>query len=256
MLDLRIREARLARGLSQAQLAEGKFSRSYIGAIERGVTKPSTENLMIIAERLGKPLAYFIPDERDTLATKLEVKINQAKALIEVSEFTQAQVLFEECRCMYDQGLHHKGVVFIFKAFSMLAMLFTVYAFFPASLGFLVSELRFFERKRFFAFITITVFLLSVEIGYLYYLQANPTIDYSNAFVTAEEASAIVAAAREHKVTIERFGTFKLRQYVFVTNYTIIRESATATYGTLVIDAFPIGHNRVNINFSNPTYFR
>ena len=109
MLDLRIREARLARGLSQAQLAEGKFSRSYIGAIERGVTKPSTENLMIIAERLGKPLAYFIPDERDTLATKLEVKINQAKALIEVSEFTQAQVIFEKCRCMDDQGLHPRA---------------------------------------------------------------------------------------------------------------------------------------------------
>lgn len=152
--------------------------------------------------------------------------------------------------------LHHKGVVFIFKAFSMLAMLFTVYAFFPASIGFLVSELRIFERKRLRAFIAVTVFLLSVEIGYLYYLQANPTIDYSNAFVTAEEASAIVAAAREHNVTIERFGTFKLRQYIFVTNYRITRTSSTATSGTLVIDAFPIGHRRVSIDFTNPTYFR
>ena len=106
MLGLRIREARLARGLSQAQLAEGKFSRSYIGAIESSKTKPSAENLMIIAERLGKPLTYFIPDERDILSTKLEVKINQAKGLIEVNELTQAQALFEECRCMYDQALH------------------------------------------------------------------------------------------------------------------------------------------------------
>ena len=132
----------------------------------------------------------------------------------------------------------------------MLASLFIVYTFIPASIGFLISKLRF------FVFITVTMFLLSVEIGYLYYLQANPTIDYSNAFISAEEASAIVAAAREHNVTIERFGTFKLRKYVFITNYRITRESATATYGTLAIDAFPIGHRRVSMNFSNPTYFK
>jgi len=119
----------------------------------------------------------------------------------------------------------------------------------------LVSELRVFKRKRLLAFVAVTVVLLSFEIGYLYYRQANPTIDFSNAYVSAEEASAIVAAAREHNVTIERFGTFKLRQYVFVTKYRIYRDSPTATSGTLAIDAFPIGHERVSIDFTNPKYF-
>jgi len=36
MLGKRVKEARLAKGITQAKLADGKFSRSYIGAIERG----------------------------------------------------------------------------------------------------------------------------------------------------------------------------------------------------------------------------
>lgn len=143
----------------------------------------------------------------------------------------------------------------MFKTFFMLAMLFVVYAFFPASLGFLVSELRFFARKRLLTFVAVAALLLSVEIGYLYYRQANPTIDYSNAFISAEEASAMVSEARDQNITIERFGTFKLRKYVFVTKYRIYRDSPTAASGTLAIDAFPIGHERVSIDFTNPKYF-
>ena len=47
-----------------------------------------------------------MPDEQDVLSTKLETILNQAKGLISINEFAQAQTLFKECQGMYDHSLH------------------------------------------------------------------------------------------------------------------------------------------------------
>ncbi|MGZ6365810.1 MAG: helix-turn-helix domain-containing protein, partial [Ktedonobacteraceae bacterium] len=49
----KLRAARLARKLTQSQLAQPDFSVSYVSAIERGQIQPSLRALEIFAQRLG-----------------------------------------------------------------------------------------------------------------------------------------------------------------------------------------------------------
>ena len=49
----RVREARLAAGLSQTALAGSAFSPSYISLIEAGHREPTDAALGVLAERLG-----------------------------------------------------------------------------------------------------------------------------------------------------------------------------------------------------------
>jgi tetratricopeptide (TPR) repeat protein len=58
----RLREARLARGLTQEQLARGLATKGFISQIERNHATPSLPKLRVIAERLGQPLSYFVAD--------------------------------------------------------------------------------------------------------------------------------------------------------------------------------------------------
>ena len=58
----RLREARLARGLTQEQLARGLATKGFISQIERNRTTPSLPKLRVMAERLGLPLGHFTGD--------------------------------------------------------------------------------------------------------------------------------------------------------------------------------------------------
>jgi transcriptional regulator with XRE-family HTH domain len=55
-----VRQARLEAGLSLAQVAAGKVTRTAIYFIETGRTSPSRETLRLIARRTHKPIAYFL----------------------------------------------------------------------------------------------------------------------------------------------------------------------------------------------------
>jgi HTH-type transcriptional regulator, quorum sensing regulator NprR len=59
----RLREARLARGLTQEQLAKGLATKGFISQIERNRTTPSLPKLRMMAERLGLPLGHFTGDK-------------------------------------------------------------------------------------------------------------------------------------------------------------------------------------------------
>jgi transcriptional regulator with XRE-family HTH domain len=59
----RLREARLARGLTQEQLAKGLATKGFISQIERNRTTPSLPKLRVMAERLGLPLGHFTGDK-------------------------------------------------------------------------------------------------------------------------------------------------------------------------------------------------
>ncbi len=56
----KIKMARLAAGLTQQQLAEGRYTKAYISALENGHSKPSMAALNFIADRLGVPAAQFV----------------------------------------------------------------------------------------------------------------------------------------------------------------------------------------------------
>ncbi len=63
----RLRELRLARGLSQEKLAfKSGMHRTYLGSIERGERNPSLKNIAAIAEALGVSLSQLFSFEDQT----------------------------------------------------------------------------------------------------------------------------------------------------------------------------------------------
>lgn len=65
ILPPRVRQARQDAGLSLAELADGKVSRTAIHLIETGRSRPSPETLAHIASRTGKPVSYFVGTSAD-----------------------------------------------------------------------------------------------------------------------------------------------------------------------------------------------
>lgn len=61
-LGKKIRQARLAAGLSQRQLCDGEISRNMLSLIEHGAARPSMKTLQYLATRLGKPVSYFLEE--------------------------------------------------------------------------------------------------------------------------------------------------------------------------------------------------
>lgn len=62
-LGQRIKKLRLERGLTQAELAEGLFDRSYISQIELGLCVPPLQSLQLIVDRLEVPLHQLVADQ-------------------------------------------------------------------------------------------------------------------------------------------------------------------------------------------------
>ncbi len=63
-LGQRLREARAAAGLSQAQLGAPYYTRAHVSAIELGKIRPAMKSLEHMAARLGKPASYFMEDRQ------------------------------------------------------------------------------------------------------------------------------------------------------------------------------------------------
>ncbi len=63
-LGQRLREARTAAGLSQAQLGAPYYTRAHVSAIELGKIRPAMKSLEHMATKLGKPASYFMEDRQ------------------------------------------------------------------------------------------------------------------------------------------------------------------------------------------------
>src|SRR5947199_5952526 len=61
-LGERLRDARIASGMSQAQLGAPYFTRAHVSAIELGKIRPAMQSLEHMAHKLGKPASYFLDD--------------------------------------------------------------------------------------------------------------------------------------------------------------------------------------------------
>ena len=62
-LGERIKQARLAAGLSQRQLCGEKLTRNMLSLIENGAARPSMDTLRYFAQQLNKPLGWFLEEE-------------------------------------------------------------------------------------------------------------------------------------------------------------------------------------------------
>lgn len=59
----KLRQARLDAGLSQRQLCGDMITRNMLSLIENGSARPSMDTLAYLAERLGRPISFFLEEE-------------------------------------------------------------------------------------------------------------------------------------------------------------------------------------------------
>lgn len=73
----RLKAARVRAGLTQRELAEPRYTKAYVSALERGVIKPSMAALRYLAGRLGSEPEAFLAD-RDTQWELLDAELRLA----------------------------------------------------------------------------------------------------------------------------------------------------------------------------------
>ncbi len=91
----RIREARRARGLTQEELARGLATKGFVSQVEHNRTTPSLPKLRLIADRLGRPLSYFL---QETPAADFNYLRKAADLAIRAKEPERALALTEEAQ--------------------------------------------------------------------------------------------------------------------------------------------------------------
>jgi tetratricopeptide (TPR) repeat protein len=91
----RLRSLRVAAGLTQSDLAEGRFSKEYVSQIERGKTRPTAETLEWLAERLGVDPAYLGSGVSAEERGRVEAALARAEALLEQPDYSAAAREFE-----------------------------------------------------------------------------------------------------------------------------------------------------------------
>ena len=89
----RLRQARLARGLTQEQLAKGVATKGFISQVELNRATPSLAKLRLIADRLGLPLGHFTADRSPHEMTYLR---KSAELAVKAEEPAHALELVDE----------------------------------------------------------------------------------------------------------------------------------------------------------------
>jgi tetratricopeptide (TPR) repeat protein len=103
-LGERVRALRVAAGLTQSDLAGGRFSKEYISQIERGKTRPTESTIAWLAERLSVDPAFVAAGVSTEERTKLEALLVRAEALTEAHRYDEAVVAFREARASVETG--------------------------------------------------------------------------------------------------------------------------------------------------------
>ena len=97
-LGERVRSLRIGCGLTQTDLAAGRFSKEYISQIERGKTRPTEETIAWLAQRLAVDPAFLSVGVSTEERTKVETLLARAEALSEAHEDMEAVDAFREAR--------------------------------------------------------------------------------------------------------------------------------------------------------------
>ncbi len=87
----RLRLLRRSAGLSQAELAGGRFSKEYVSQIERGKTQPTDETLEWLADRLATDREFLVHGLSRADALRFEGALDEAEALIEAARYDDAR---------------------------------------------------------------------------------------------------------------------------------------------------------------------
>jgi len=97
-LGERLRSLRVAAGLTQSELASGRFSKEYISQIERGKTRPTDATVAWLAERLGVDPALLGSGVPTEVRAKVEASLLRAEALSEAHRYGEALDEYRDVR--------------------------------------------------------------------------------------------------------------------------------------------------------------
>jgi tetratricopeptide (TPR) repeat protein len=86
----RVRQLRIARGLTQTELAGERFSKEYVSQIERGKTRPTGETVEWLASRLGVDPSFLETGVSSSERERVESVIARAEAAVESNQFEEA----------------------------------------------------------------------------------------------------------------------------------------------------------------------
>jgi tetratricopeptide (TPR) repeat protein len=97
-LGERLRQLRLAAGMTQTDLAGSRFSKEYVSQIERGKTRPTRETIEWLAQRLDVDAGFLANGVSAAERERVDAALAQAEALLEGRRNPEAIEAFERIR--------------------------------------------------------------------------------------------------------------------------------------------------------------
>src|SRR3954451_3192844 len=97
-LGERLRQLRVAGGMTQTELAGDRFSKEYVSQIERGKTRPTPETIRWLADRLGVDAAFLANGVSADERGRVDAALARADALLEARRNDEALEEFERIR--------------------------------------------------------------------------------------------------------------------------------------------------------------
>jgi len=94
----RLRLLRVAAGLTQTELAGDRFSKEYVSQIERGKTRPTSETVDWLAQRLDVDPAFLLRGVSTDERGRVEALLARAEALTQAHEYKDAIAAYVEAR--------------------------------------------------------------------------------------------------------------------------------------------------------------
>ncbi len=97
-LGERLRQLRVAAGLTQTDLAGERFSKEYVSQIERGKTRPTGETVEWLAGRLGVDSTFLEKGVSADERSRVEAMLARAEALTNAEQYDEAVEELENSR--------------------------------------------------------------------------------------------------------------------------------------------------------------
>jgi tetratricopeptide (TPR) repeat protein len=97
-LGERLRQLRVAAGMTQTDLAGDRFSKEYVSQIERGKTRPTRETIDWLAQRLGVDPGFLANGVSADERGRVDAALTRAGALLEARRNDEALEEFESIR--------------------------------------------------------------------------------------------------------------------------------------------------------------
>jgi tetratricopeptide (TPR) repeat protein len=97
-LGERVRQLRVAAGLTQSDLAGDRFSKEYVSQIERGKTRPTRETIEWLAAKLGVDAGFLERGVSADERSRVEAMLARAEALTNAHQYDEALEEIENSR--------------------------------------------------------------------------------------------------------------------------------------------------------------